>query len=263
MNRTLALVALTLISAHAMAADFIRHTQSDYAISEEMIQAMDKKGDSYYSVSLMPLADLQKVENSAFVTLDYMGLHKVEKHHYLVSKHVYMLNREPDFFSCKLLKDMKYMKALEKESVFRVGEMSYHLKGDKNVFFKYEFDLNWFADLNDCQNMQKDGTVAMNTAVQDLKSFDSNIKFDLHGTYLKDKPNFTQFLTAGWIFAKIHRVPTDSGDKTLVITYEISGMPSQYAMKGIVEKGHIQVMELEEKANRNYQPKEEKEEKSN
>jgi hypothetical protein len=257
MKRIYSLMALGLFSMTAFAnsakgGEFIRRQASDFEVTEAMLQDMAKNDSSFYSVSLMTKEKLMLPERKSFVDLDYMGLSKRPAQHYLVSKHTYMLPRSADFFSCNLLNDIKYVRALEKENVSRVGEMKYLLKGDKFGVYKYQFDLNWFADLPDCQNI-KDGNAAMNEALSKSRDTDSQISLKLHGSYLKDKPNFTKFLTGGWIFAKIFRVPDAKGEKTLLVTYEISAMDSQYAsMPQIVENGHIQVMQLEEKANSGF-----------
>lgn len=258
MKLSVSLLALGLVAFNAFGADragqFIRQTESDYAVTPEMIKEMADIGTSFYSVNLMTKEELMKPERAAFVELDYMGQYKLENNHYLVSKHVYMLNRTADFFSCGLLGNIKYVRALEKESVTRTGDMTYLMKGDKFMVYKYQFDLNWFADLPDCQNIASSGTQEMNEDLEKLKAMDPAVDLPLHGAYLKDKPNFTKFLTSGWIFAKIHRVPHVDGEKTLLITYEVTAMPSQFAIKNIVENGHIQVMELEEKANSEFKP---------
>ena len=44
-----------------------------------------------------------------------------------------------------------------------------------------QFDLNWFADLPDCQNI-KDGTAAMNDALPKARDMDSQIALKLHIT---------------------------------------------------------------------------------
>lgn len=256
MKRHLVLLTLGLLSFAALADEragqFIRQTESDYEVTKEMIQEMADIGTSFYSVNLMTKEELMQPERASFVELDYMGQYKLENNHYLVSKHVYMLNRPADIFSCETLGNIKYVRALEKESVTRTGDMSYLMKGDKFMVYKYQFDLNWFADLPDCQNIVSSGTQEMNDDLAKLKAMDPAVDLPVHGAYLKDKPNFTKFLTSGWIFAKIHRVPHVDGEKTLMITYEVTAMPSQFAIKNLVENGHIQVMELEEKANSEF-----------
>jgi len=254
MRIKLALLTLSLLSFSALAQakkkGFIRLSESNFPVTKDMVQAMLKEGKSFYSVNLMNREEFFQPSRKAFLELDYMGQSKLKNNSYLVSKHVYLLNRPADFFSCELLENIKYIRALEKESVTRVGPLNYLMKGEQFMVYKYQFDLNWFADLQDCKNLVTEGSTEMNDNIAKLKTFDKGITYPLHGTYLKDKPNFTQFLTSGWIFAKIHRIE----QKTLMITYEVSAMPSEYAIKNIVENGHIQVMELEEKANSEFKP---------